>query len=317
LPGVRAAGAASAPPFTGMGAATSFEIEGQPPVPRPDRPTTDVRVVDQDYFRTLSIPLLKGRTFSDREVVQESRVIIINETLARQHFANEDPLGKRLIVAMKDQNNPCEIIGVVGDVKFKSLDQAVRPMVYWPHSELAYGAMTLVIKTSGNPLAIADAVQREVRALDKDQPVSEMRPMEALLADSISRSRFATLLLSIFAAVAFGLASVGIYGVMSYSVTQRTNEIGIRIALGASRINVLGLVLRRGLMLAACGVVVGLAGSFALTRLLTTQLFGVSATDPVTFTMVSLTLMAVALLATYLPARRAMKLDPLVALRYE
>ena len=141
--------------------------------------------------------------------------------------------------------------------------------------------------------------------------------MEALLADSISRSRFATLLLSIFAAVAFGLASVGIYGVMSYSVTQRTNEIGIRIALGASRVNVLGLVLRRGLMLAACGVVVGLAGSFALTRLLTTQLFGVSATDPVTFIMVSLTLMAVALLATYLPARRAMKVDPLVALRYE
>ena len=243
--------------------------------------------------------------------------MIINETLARQHFANEDPLGKRLIVSMKDQNNPCEIIGVVGDAKFKSLDQAVRPMVYWPHSELAYGAMTLVIKTSGNPLAIANAVQREVRALDKDQPVSEMRPMEALLADSISRSRFATLLLSIFAAVAFGLASVGIYGVMSYSVTQRTNEIGIRIALGASRVNVLGLVLRRGLMLAACGVVVGLAGSFALTRLLTTQLFGVSATDPVTFIMVSLTLMAVALLATYLPARRAMKVDPLVALRYE
>jgi putative ABC transport system permease protein len=317
LPGVRTAGAASGPPFAGFPAATGFDIEGQPPQPSSQKAVTDVRVVDQDYFKTMAIPLLNGRTFTDREVQQESHVVIISEALARRHFANENPLGKRITIDMKDKNDPCEIVGVVGDVKWKGLDLATRPMVYWPHAELPYSSMTMVIKTSGDPVTMAGAIQREVRALDKDQPISEIRPMRELLAESISRSRFATLLLSIFAAVAFVLASVGIYGVMAYSVTQRTNEIGIRIALGASRRNVLGLVLKRGLMLAGSGVAVGLLGSFALTRLLTNQLFGVSATDPVTFATVSILLTALALLATYIPARRAMKVDPLVALRYE
>ena len=317
LPGVRAAGGASAPPFTGFGAATGFDIEGQPPLPSSQQATTDVRVVDQDYFKTMAIPLLKGRTFTDREVQQQSHVVIISEEMARRHFANENPLGKRITIDMKDKNDPCEIVGLVGDVKWKGLDLPNRPMIYWPHAELPYLTMTLVIKTSGDPVTMAGAIQREVRALDKDQPLSEIRPMKELLADSISRSRFATLLLSIFAAVAFALASVGIYGVMSYSVTQRTNEIGIRIALGATGRSVLGLVLKRGLILAGSGVLVGLIGSVALTRLLTNLLFGVSATDPATFALAPILLTAVALLATYIPARRATKVDPLVALRYE
>lgn len=315
LPGVSTAGLGSGPPFTGIPAATRFTIEGRPVAPA-DEPVTDVRVIDQEYFRTLAIPLRKGRNFTDREVEKESHVVIINEAMAQQHFPNDDPLGKHLTIEMKEKNDPCEIVGVVGDVKSIGLDQPTKAMIYWPQAELDF-PMTLVARTTTDPASLSGAIQREVLALDKDQPISEIRSMQSLLADSISRTRFATLLLSIFAAVAFGLASVGIYGVMSYSVTQRTNEIGIRMALGASGRDVLGLVLRRGLILTISGVVIGLIGSLALTRLLTNLLFGVSATDPATFVVVSISLTIVALLATYLPARRAMKVDPLEALRYE
>jgi len=317
LPGVRSAGMGSGPPFAGVPAATDFAIEGRPAVAVSDAPVTDVRMIDQDYFRTLGIPLLNGRNFTNREVEKESHVVIINEAMARQHLPNESPLGKRLTIDMKDKNDPCEIVGVVGNVKWKALDVVSGPMIYWPQAELPNFPMMLVIKTSSDPTELAGAMRREVLAIDKDQPISEVRSMAALMSDSISRARFATLLLSIFAVVAFVLASVGIYGVMSYSVTQRTSEIGIRIALGASRPNVLGLVLKRGLILAGGGLVIGIIGSLALTRLLTTLLFGVSATDPATFVMVSILLMAVVLLATYIPARRAMRIDPLEALRYE
>jgi putative ABC transport system permease protein len=317
LPGVRAAGIGSGPPFAGIPAGTNFTIGNRPPVAPADEPSTGVRMVDQEYFRALGIPLLKGRSFSDREVVKESHVVIINEAMARRHFADEDPLGQHLTINMKRENQPCEIIGVVGDVKWKSLDTEAEPMVYWPQAELPDFPMMLVVKTDSDPTAFVGAIQREVLAIDKKQPVSEMRTMNSLVADSFARSRFASLLLTVFAVVAFLLASVGIYGVMSYSVTQRTNEIGIRIALGATNRNVLSLIFRRGLIMAAAGIVLGLIGSFVLTRFLTTLLFGVSATDPLTFVIVSLSLGGVAMLATYLPARRAMKVDPLVALRYE
>ena len=317
LPGVRGVGAASAPPFMGLGAATGFDIEGQPVLPSAQKATTDVRVVDQDYFKTMGIPLLKGRTFTDREETQESRVVIISEALARQYFSNENPLGKRITISMKQQNDPCEIIGVVGDVKMKGLDIATRPMVYWPHAELPYLSMTLLVRTNGSTTGIAGSLEREVRALDKDQPISDVRTMNEWLADSIARARFATFLLGIFAVVALMLASLGIYGVMAYSVTQRTNEIGIRMALGATRGDVVLLVLKRGLLLAVSGVAIGLIGSVGLTRLLAGLLFGVSVTDPAIFGLVPILLLAIALLAVYLPARRATRVDPLVALRYE
>ena len=317
LPGVRAASAASAPPFMGLGAATGFDIEGQPVLPSAQKATTEVRVVDQDYFKTMGIPLLKGRTFTDREETQESRVVIISDGLARQYFPNESPLGKRITISMKEQNDPCEIIGVVGDVKMKGLDIATRPMVYWPHAELPYLRMTLLVRTNGSTAGIAGSLEREVRALDKDQPISDVRTMNEWLADSIARARFATFLLGIFAIVALVLASLGIYGVMAYSVTQRTNEIGIRMALGATRGDVVLLVLKRGLLLAVSGVAIGLIGSVGLTRLLAGLLFGVSVTDPAIFGLVPILLFAIALLAVYLPARRATRVDPLVALRYE
>jgi len=317
LPGVQSVALGSAPPFTGVPAGTRFTIEGRPPIPPPNEPTTDVRIIDQNYFQTMGIHFQRGRNFDEREVLKESHVVIINETLARTHFPNEDPLGKRLTIEMRDENEPTEIIGIVGDVRSTGLDVPSREMVYWPHAELPNFPVMLVIKTSSEPAAMTNAIQREVLALDKDQPISEIRTMESLVGDSFARSRFATQLLSIFAGVAFLLSAVGIYGVMSYSVTQRTNEIGIRMALGASRNHVLQLVLKRGLVLVGIGVVLGLAGSLALTRLLTTLLFGVSATDPATFALVSAILVAVAMLATYLPARRAMKVDPLEALRYE
>jgi putative ABC transport system permease protein len=190
-------------------------------------------------------------------------------------------------------------------------------MIYWPHAELVYLSLTLVVRTSGDPGGISKALEREVRVLDKDQPISDVRTMNEWLADSIARARFATFLLGIFAVVALVLASLGIYGVMSYSVTQRTNEIGIRMALGANRRNVIQLVLRRGLVLAISGVAIGLVGSLGLSRLLTGLLFGVSVTDPATFGLVSLLLLLIAVVAVYLPARRATRVDPLVALRYE
>jgi putative ABC transport system permease protein len=317
LPGTSAVGAASAPPFMGLGAATGFDIEGQPVLPAAQKPTTDVRVVDPDYFKTMSIPVLKGRTFTDREETQESRVVIISDALARQYFPNDNPLGKRITISMKEQNDPCEIIGVVGDVKMRGLDIPTRPMVYWPHAELPYLSMTVVVRTNGSAAAVAGALEREVRALDKDQPISDVRTMKEWLSDSIARARFATLLLGIFAVVALMLASLGIYGVMAYSVTQRTNEIGIRMALGASRANVVRLVFRRGLLLALSGVGLGLIGSLGLTRVLAGLLFGVSVTDPAIFGLVPIILLTVATAAVYLPARRATKVDPLVALRYE
>jgi len=317
LPGVDSAGVGSGPPFAGIPAGTSFTIEGRAPVAASDEPVTGVRMVDQEYFKALRIPLLQGRGFTDREVENETHVVIINEAMARQHFPNENPIGRRITVKMKRENQPSEIIGVVANVKWKGLDVADEPIAYWPEGELPDFPMMLVVKTKSEPTDLSTALQREVLAVDKDQPISEVRTMKSLMAESIARTRFATLLLGIFAAVAFVLASVGIYGVMSYSVTQRTNEIGIRMALGATGSNVLSLVLRRGLILAGSGVVVGLLGAFALTRLLTTMLFGVSATDPMTFVVVAVLLTTVALLATYIPARRAMKVDPLVALRYE
>lgn len=317
LPGVRSVGAVSYLPIAGLGAATTFEIEGRPPLPPGQQLGGDVRVVDGGYFHTMGIPLLRGRTFSERELNDESHVVIINETMALEQFPGEDPIGKRVTIYMKEQNGPSEIIGVVRDARYAGLDTAVRPMTYWPYPELAYSGMTLVVRTEGEPLATADALRSEVLAIDKDQPVADVRTMESWVSDSVSRTRFSAMLLGVFAGVALLLAAVGIFGVMSYAVSERTHEIGVRMALGARTTDVLALVVKKGMVLTLVGLGVGLGAAFVLTRVMETLLFGISATDPLTFAVIAVLLACVALVACYLPARRAAKVDPMIALRYE
>ncbi len=317
IPGVRSASGVSFLPFTGTGAATGFTVAGKPwPLPG-QWPVADVRVCDADYFQTMGIPLIKGRTFTEREEIEKRHVVVINETLARETFPDEDPIGRGLIIEMMNDPPPSEIIGVVGDVKHKGYDGAVRPMSYWPQAELPYSGMTLVTRTDGNPLDYVAPVRREVQALDQDQPIASVYTMEQLMSESVARARFITMLLTIFAGVALILAVIGMYGVMTYSVTQRTHEIGIRMALGASQAHVLKLVLGQGIVLAGIGSVIGVIASIALTRLMSGLLFGVAPTDPLILVAVPLLLAGVALGACFVPALRATRVDPMVALRYE
>jgi len=317
LPGVTAVGATNYLPFTGPYSGTLVEIEGRPKLPPGQELTTGVCVTDANYFQTMQIPLRRGRFFTDQEVSALRHVVIVNETFARRNLPGEDPLGKRVTIYMKDDNQPTEIIGVVGDNKHMGLDSEIEPMAYWPQAELTYSSMTMVIRTSGEPATLASPAREIVRELDGEQPVANVSTMEGLLSKSVARSRFNTTLLAVFALVALILSAVGIYGVMSYSVTQRTHEIGVRMALGAQHHDVIKLVVRQGALLGVVGVAAGLAASMGLTRLLATLLFGVTATDAPTFAVVAAGLLLVVLIACYVPARRAAKVDPLTALRYE
>ena len=318
LPGVRSAGMINfLPLYGGLGSGTDFKIEGRPEPPPGQGPSCDVRSVDAGYFPTMGIPLLRGRNFSDLEQKEARHVILINDALARKYFPNEDPIGKRLDVDMFDERFWAPIVGVVGNVRYDSLIDESPPAVYFPHPDLTYSFMTLVIRTDGEPSAIAPAVQRQIRSLDPNQPISDVRTMDQVMSEWVSRSRFNTLLLGLFAGLATLLSAVGIFGVMNYSVALRTRELGLRLAIGAQPRQVLLLVLRQGLLLTIFGVVLGLVAAFALTRLLSGLLFGVDAVDVSTFTTISFLLVIVSLLACYLPARRAMRIDPLQALRYE
>jgi putative ABC transport system permease protein len=315
LPGVESVGAVNSLPFASFHSATSVDIEGRPILPVTDKLKTGVMVTDANYFRVMGIPLNRGRLFTDQEATEMRHVVVINETFARQHFPNEDPLGKRATIYMKDDNQPCEIIGVVGDSKHMGLDAEVRPMAYWPHPELASSGMTFVIRTRGAATAVTSGARNVIRALDPAQPVSDARTMESLIGTSLARARFNTLLLTIFSGIASLLAGVGIYGVMAYSVAQRTREIGVRMALGAGTTDVVRMVVKRGMMLSLVGVAIGVAASFAWTRLMETMLFNMSVTDPLTFAGAPVLLALVALLACLIPARRATKVDPMIALR--
>ncbi len=313
LPGVQTVGLTTHLPMRG-GGDTYFTIEGKP-FPDPQQKVTAVNPgVSHDYLRAMGIPLIKGRHFTEPETREPIKTVIINEAFARTYFQNEEPLGRRLII---DMGSPlaCEIIGVARDTRQYGLDGPLVATMYLPSLRVYMG--NLVVRTAGDPLAIAADVRRAVREVDKDQPVTSILSMEQILADSVALPRFRTLLLTLFAALALLLAAVGIYGVMSYTVTQRTHEIGIRMALGAQNTDVLRLVVGQGLKLALLGIAIGLGGAFALTRILTGFLYNVTASDPLTFSLVSLLLAGVALLACYIPARRATKTDPLVALRYE
>src|SRR5437773_5825083 len=317
LPGVERVGAISFLPFNGPYSGTGVDIEGQPKLPPGQQLTTGVCVTDANYFDAMRIPLKQGRLFTADEATDERHVVVVNETFARRNLPGVNPIGTRVTINMKDENVPSEIIGVVADSKHLALDGEPEPMAYWPHPELTYPYMTFVIRTHGPAENIAGAARNVIRTIDPQQPLGEVTTMRQLLAKSIARSRFNTVLLTVFACVALILAAVGTYGVMSYAVTQRTHEFGIRMAVGADASDVLGLVLRRGMTLAVIGVLSGLAGAFALTRLMASLLFEVKPTDTFTFVAVSLTLVTIALLASLIPARRATRVDPLVALRYE
>jgi predicted permease len=321
VPGVRSASMESFPPLTGLGAATDVHLLSQPSVAPSDLPVANVRVVGPDYFGTMSIPLSTGRLFNAQELAADKHVTIINQAFANKYLHGVNPLGQKAVIDMKTDaeggNQPSEIIGVVGDVHQLGLDTAPEPTVYWPHPELVMSGMTILVRASSDPLALLSTIRNQLQQLDPELPMAAVATMDQLLADSLSRSRFTMLLLGIFAAVALVLAAVGIYGLIAYSVTQRTQELGIRIALGAERHDVLRLVLTEGTRLTLLGVAIGVLAAIAFSRLLSTLLFGVSATDPLTFASVAVLLAVVALAACYIPARRATKVDPMVALRYE
>jgi putative ABC transport system permease protein len=317
LPGVRDVGIVNFLPFYGgLGSATGFTVEGRP-VPPGEEPGTDVRVADAGYFRTMGVSLVRGRLFTDVEATEPRRVVLINEALARQHFPGEDPIGKRISVDMFDEPVPTEIIGIVRDARYESLAKAAQPTVYMTLPDLSYPFMTFTLWTEGDPADLALAARRVVREIDPDQPVADVRTMQQVMAEFVGRDRFNTLLLAVFAGLATLLAAVGIFGVTSYSVTLRTREIGLRMALGAQPGEVLRLILKQGFLLTLIGIGLGIVGALALTRLMSGLLFGVGSTDPATFAAIVLVFTVVALVACYIPARRATRVDPLIALRAE
>ncbi|MCI0486651.1 MAG: ABC transporter permease [Blastocatellia bacterium] len=319
LPGVQSVGATTALPFSGRDNWRLFYIEGRPHSGPQDYTGVGYRAINSGYFRALGIPLVQGRDFTEQDRSGVLPVVIVNQAMARKFFPGEDPSGKRFKMGGgPESKNPwLTVVGVAADVKHSSLDAEAKPEIFLPYLQAAQTAMHIVVHTAGDPGALTAAIRQEVRAVDPDQPVSKVATMEQLLSDSVAPRRFNLLLLGIFAAVALILAAVGIYGVMSYAVTQHTHEIGIRQALGARPVDVLKLVLGQGMRLALAGVVIGLAGAFALTRVMESLLFDVSATDPLTFAVIALLLTGVAAMACFVPARRATRVDPMVALRYE
>jgi predicted permease len=319
LPGVRAAGGISDVPLSGAEGLYPLAIEGRPPARHGQEPSTDGRDVTPNYFEAMGVPLLQGRAFSESDAPGQPEVAIINETIARQFFPGEDPIGKRVKLGPAD--DPREpwltVVGVVGDVKSTVLESDPRAQVYRPFLQLSWSDLSILIRTESDPLQLVPAVRNEVKAIDPNQPVTNVRTMEQAVAESVSRRRFIMLLLAVFAAVALLLTVVGLYGVISYSVTRRTHEFGVRLALGAQARDVLRLVVGDGLRLAAAGVGIGLVAAIALTRGMVSLLFNVSALDPLTFTLVTALLVFVALVSSYIPARRATKVDPMIALRSE
>jgi putative ABC transport system permease protein len=317
-PGIQSAALSSALPLNGGGfyLGRVFLVEGRPAPPAGTDVEGQWNVISPDYFKTAGIRLLRGRDFDERDNAGGNQVIIVNETFARRAFPNEDPLGKR-IRSWRDENKLREIVGVVADVRYFGRDDELRGLIYVPHTQNSWRAMALNVRTQGDPAAMINTIRNQIKAVDKDLAVANLQTMTSVLNRSIAPRRASMLMLAVFALIAVVLAAVGIYGVLAYAVSQRVHEIGIRMALGARVVDVLRLVIKEGMLLVLIGVAVGLTASFALTRWLASLLYGVSATDPLTFAVVASLLVLIALLACYLPARRATKTDPLIALRYE
>ena len=317
LPGVRSAGAVMFLPLrvsmlSFRIGVSGFTIQGRPPVPPDERPQADFRNATPGYFNTMGIALRQGRLFDQHDGLDATRVGVVNEAMVRKYFANENPLGQHLVMG-----KPVEIVGVVADAKLYGLDTPVEPAIYVPHMQQPGDSMGIVVHTAGDPAAMAPAVRREIRKLDSEQPISSVRTMDQVLSDSLMLRRASMLLLIVFASLALTLATVGIYGLTAYSVSRRTHEIGLRVALGASQPQILRLVVGHELVTSVIGAAIGVVAAFLLTRGLSGMLYGVTATDPLVFAGVPLLLIAVSAVASYVPARKATKIDPLVALRYE
>jgi putative ABC transport system permease protein len=313
LPGVRSAAAIQVLPLSGDNSGTSLEIEGQP-VPKQQQRNTQFREISLEYFKTMRINLQKGRDFNNRDTVQSPAVVIVNTAFVRKFFPNTDPLGKRISLGYGGQG-PKQIVGVVNAITHTTLSETPEPEVYVPQAQFSNQSMVLILRTELEPLALLGAVQRQVHSLDSELPIYEVKTLDQTLAASLNQPKFNTLLLTVFAGIALILTATGLYGVIAYSVTQRTQELGIRLALGAQPSDILKLVVGQGLLLATAGILLGLGLAFAFTQVLANLLFGISTTDPLTFTLVGALLLIVALLASYLPARRAIRVDPIVALR--
>jgi putative ABC transport system permease protein len=313
LPGVQTTGVARILPIA-HDLPTGFYVEGRPREPDSHLPQTNYSAVSGDYFAAMKIPLLAGRTFNDRDDLKAPRVAIVSAELAERVFPGESAIGKRINVTTGPESFR-EIVGVVGDVKQKGLAQETRPHVYEPFAQAPNHFMTLVVRTDTDPSAIVPAIRAKVFELDHELPLQRVTTLDKLISNSIRQQRFACAVLSVFAGVALVLALAGLYGVISYSVAQRTRELGIRVVLGAQVTDVVRLVLKQGMTFVLLGEVVGIAGAFALTRLIGGLLFGVSPTDAKTFVTVAVSLFLVALVACYVPARRATRVDPLVALK--
>lgn len=321
LPGVASAGAITPLPLSGNNAMITFQIEGHP-VPKSEEPSADIAVASPGLFKTLNIPMLRGRDFSERDDTKSPGVVVVNEAFAHKYFPNEDPLGKHITPGASNSGKPQprEIIAVVGNVKNRSLDMEDVPVYYISSTQLNFGSMTVCLKTNVDPHSVVSAVRNVVSSMDPDLPLYDIKTMEEYLASSVATQRFNAMLLEAFAGLALVLTGIGLYGVIAYAVAQRTHEIGVRITLGASRSQVVQMVLKSGLQLTGIGVAIGLILSLVAAKLATSfssLLFGIQSTDVVTFSAVVGMVTVVSLLACYIPAYRASKVDPMIALRYE
>jgi putative ABC transport system permease protein len=316
VPGVNAAGSIQWPPLSGLLSATSFYVDGTP-VPRPgEEPVTMVSIITPGYFSAMRIPLVKGRVFDQRDRAGTPLVTVVNQALVRQYFPNQDPIGQRVFVSW-GRKTPYEIVGVVADVRHQGLNVDVMPGVYFANAQEPETNATVMLRTDRDPLSLARGVQDAIHARDADLAIADVQPLERYVSKSIASPRFQSFLLGSFAGLALLLAAIGIYGVMAYSVAQRTHEIGVRMALGAERNQVMRMVVRQALALSLIGAAAGLAGALVLTRFLKTLLFDVSTTDLATFAVVPFVLCIVAMAASWIPALRATRVDPMIALRYE
>jgi putative ABC transport system permease protein len=318
-PGLRDSAVAAPLPMDRQGQASfEFIIVGGPPRPPSEPATADYTTVSPDYFRVMGIPMLRGRLFSEQDAPSNPNVAIVSETLARRYFPNQDPIGRQMRFGFPPNSNVTrEVVGVVGDVRDVALSKEPGPMMYVPFAQAPLYGGEVVVRSSLAVSSVAAEIRQAVRSIDKNLPVTDVAAFQDALGQSISRERFRTLLLGSFSAIALLLAVVGIFGVISYSAAQRSPEIGIRMAVGAQRHDILRLILGQGAKLAVLGLGIGLVLALLLTRLMASLLYNVSATDPLTFGGVAIILLGAAVTACYIPARRAMRVDPIVALRYQ